>query len=176
MSINVDGRENPNRKQQQTAYRFWAPIYDQVYGHFLKSAQRELANRAGSAPGRVLEIGVGTGLVLPLYPKECQITGIDISDEMLSRARSKVTEHRMTHVKELQAMDACNMSFDDASFDTVALPFVITLIPDTENLLDECARVLRPAGQIVIVSKISKNDGAMRRLQRAVSPVAQAAA
>ncbi|MBD9390584.1 methyltransferase domain-containing protein [Agrobacterium sp. AGB01] len=173
MSIHTVRQDNPRREQQQKAYRFWAPMYDEVYGYFLKSAQRELASRAGSIKGHVLEIGVGTGLVLPLYPRECQITGIDISEEMLVRARSKIREHRLSHVKELHAMDACNMSFEDASFDTISLPFVITLIPNTEGLLDECARVLKPKGQIVIVSKINKTEGTMRRLQRAVSPIAK---
>jgi len=173
MNMHASRRENPNREQQQKAYRFWAPVYDQVYGFFLNSAQRELAKRAGSTAGSILEIGVGTGLVLPLYPRECRVTGIDISDDMLSRARSKVREGTYNHVEGLHAMDACNMSFDEASFDTVSLPFVITLIPDTERLLDECARVLKPKGQIVIVSKISKTDGDIRGWQRAVSPIAQ---
>jgi phosphatidylethanolamine/phosphatidyl-N-methylethanolamine N-methyltransferase len=121
MNIHTVRQDNLHREQQQKAYRFCAPMYDEVYGHFLKSAQRELANRAGSITGDVLEIGVGTGLVLPLYPRDCQITGIDISEEMLARARSKIREHRLSHVRELHAMDACNMSFEDASFDTISL-------------------------------------------------------
>lgn len=173
MNMHAVEQENPNSEKQKKAYRFWAPIYDEVYGFFLKSAQHELANRVGATAGSILEIGIGTGLVLPLYPKECQVTGIDISDEMLSRARKKVLDDGYNNVKGLYTMDACNMTFDDETFDTISLPFVITLIPDTESLLDECARVLKPKGQIVIVSKISKTDGAIGRLQRAFSPIAQ---
>lgn len=173
MNRHVSLREQSNHKQQRNAYRFWAPVYDNFYGLFLKRAQIELASRAGENGGEILEVGVGTGLVLPLYPSTCTLTGIDISDDMLSKARQKLSRKSFAHVKDLQVMDACNMSFPTASFDVVSLPFVITLIPNTHALLDECARVLKPNGKIVIVSRINENAGIMRRLSQAVSPVAQ---
>lgn len=165
--------KSSNRLQQQKAYRFWAPVYDRVYGFFLKRAQVELAARAAAAGRDILEIGVGTGLVLPLYPPESRVTGIDLSKEMLSKAQQRTKVQSLSHVKALHVMDACHLEFEDASFDVVALAFVIPLIPDTDRLLAECARVLRPGGEIIIVSKINGSDGAMRGLERLVSPAAQ---
>lgn len=161
------------REQQRKAYRFWAPIYDRVYGYFLRPAQVELARCAGNVAGDVLEIGVGTGLVLPLYPPTTTVTGIDLSQDMLLRAKQKVALGSMPHVKALHVMDACDLSFDDNSFDVISLPFVMPLIPDTDRLLSECARVLRPKGEIVIVSKITDSAGAVRRVEQLVSPLAQ---
>ncbi|MEJ1175879.1 class I SAM-dependent methyltransferase [Agrobacterium sp. CMT1] len=162
----------PNRAQQQKAYRFWAPVYDRVYGFFLKRAQMELARRVGGAGRDILEIGVGTGLVLPLYPPASNVTGIDISADMLRKAKTKAAGGSLPHVKALHVMDACETTFPDASFDVISLPFVITLIPDTGRLLSECARVLKPRGEIVIVSKITDSSGAVRRIEQMVSPVA----
>ncbi|WP_332304437.1 class I SAM-dependent methyltransferase [Rhizobium sp. GR12] len=173
MSDDVGRTVSPNREQQQKAYRFWAPVYDGIYGFFLKRAQTELALRVADAGRDILEIGVGTGLVLPLYSPGSSVTGIDISEEMLVKAKAKIAEGTLPHVKALHVMDACDMEFPDASFDVVSLPFVIPLIPDTDRLLSECARVLRPRGEIIIVSKITTSEGAMRRVEQLVSPLVQ---
>lgn len=161
------------RTQQKKAYKIWAPVYDNIYRGFLDRAQRELAHRAGQGGRDILEIGVGTGLVLPHYPRESVVTGIDISEEMLGKAKAKMARGDLPHVRELRVMDACHLQFEDASFDVVTLPFVITLVPDTEQLLSECVRVLRPGGQIVIVSKISKGGGISGFVEDAVSPIAE---
>ncbi|NTJ44874.1 class I SAM-dependent methyltransferase [Agrobacterium larrymoorei] len=159
--------------RQQKAYKIWAPIYDRLYGGFLERAQRELAQRAGTSGRDILEIGVGTGLVLPLYPSTSIVTGIDISQEMLNKAQAKKDAGHLPHVRQLQVMDAGHLNFEDNSFDVVTLPFVITLIPDTDQLLSECSRVLRPDGEIIIASKISKGGGVSGLLEDAVSPIAK---
>lgn len=159
--------------RQQKAYKVWAPIYDRLYGGFLERAQRELADRAGQAGQEILEIGVGTGLVLPLYPRTSAVTGIDISEDMLSKAQAKKDAGQLPHVRQLRVMDGGHLQFDDASFDVVTLPFVITLVPDTDQLLSECARVLKPGGEIIIASKISKGGGFSGLVEDTVSPIAQ---
>ncbi|NTZ63755.1 class I SAM-dependent methyltransferase [Agrobacterium tumefaciens] len=101
------------------------------------------------------------------------MTDIDISEEILVKAKAKIAEGALPHVKESHVMDACDMAFPDASFDVVSLPFVIPLIPDADRLLSECARVLRSRGEIIIVSKITTSEGAMRRVEQLVSPLVQ---
>ncbi|WP_233284840.1 class I SAM-dependent methyltransferase [Agrobacterium tumefaciens] len=162
-----------NRAQQQRAYRFWAPVYDRVYGLLLKRAQMELARCAGDTGRDILEIGVGTGLVLPLYPRGSSVTGIDLSAHMLDKAKTRVADRSLSHVKALHVMDGCETTFPDASFDVISLPFVIPLIPDTNRLLSECARVLKPSGEIIIVSRITDSGGAIRLMEQMVSPVAK---
>ena len=159
--------------QQVRAYKIWAPVYDRIYRGFLDRAQRMLATRAGEAGSDILEIGAGTGLVLALYPKDSAVTGIDISEAMLAKAREKQARGALAHVRALLVMDAHHLTFADASFDVVTLPFVITLIPDTNRLLNECARVLRPGGEIIIASKFGKVGGVAGFVEDAVSPLAK---
>jgi len=167
-NMHVDSRE-----QQKRAYKTWAPVYDFVFKVFLDRAQRVLAERAGKGGREILEIGVGTGLVLPHYPRSSVVTGIDISEDMLFKAKAKLARGGFDHVRALKVMDACNLEFAEASFDVVTLPFVITLIPDAEKLLAECARVLRPEGQIVIVSKIGRRARLWGRFEETLSPLAR---
>ena len=101
------------------------------------------------------------------------MTDIDISEEILVKAKAKIAEGALLHVKESHVMDACDMAFPDECFDVVSLPFVIPLIPDADRLLSECARVLRSRGEITIVSKITTSEGAMRRVEQLVSPLVQ---
>jgi phosphatidylethanolamine/phosphatidyl-N-methylethanolamine N-methyltransferase len=156
---------------QKKAYAAWANIYDKVYEKILANAQRKLA-RAASACGRsILEIGVGTGLVLRHYPESVEVVGVDLSEPMLGKAVEKVSRERLGHVVGVAAMDACRLGFADGRFDAVTLPFVITLVPDPEGALDEAARVLRPGGEIVIASKLGDEEGLVAKIEAAVAPV-----
>jgi phosphatidylethanolamine/phosphatidyl-N-methylethanolamine N-methyltransferase len=163
-----------NRKttqHQQQVYRRWAPIYDGVYRNLLCDGQLTLARLAAAAGNEILEIGVGTGLVLRHYPRCCRVTGIDISEHMIAKAREKVARYGLHHVRALQVMDARHLEFADERFDAVCLPFVITLIPEPERALDECARVLRPSGEIIIASKMGTGAGIQGAIEDAVAPI-----
>src|SRR3954451_12046355 len=151
MSVDLEG--------QRRAYARWAPVYDRVYHKFLADAHRRTAAAAAAAGPDILEVGVGTGLVLPNYPAHCRVAGVDLSEDMLRKAVDKVRGTPLRHVRLIAAMDACRLGFRAAAFDAVALPFVITLVPDPEQALTECARVLKPGGEIVIASKLGKDAG-----------------
>ncbi|MCG6122881.1 MAG: class I SAM-dependent methyltransferase [Microvirga sp.] len=156
---------------QKRAYERWAPFYDKVYNRLLSDAHRKTALAAAESGREILEVGVGTGLVLPYYPPDTQVIGVDLSFHMLERARDKALSGAAPHVRLVAAMDACRLGFADASFDAVAVPFVITLVPDPEGALDECARVLRPGGEIVISSKLGYDAGLQAKIEEMVAPM-----
>lgn len=158
-------------RQQQRAYRLWAPVYDAVYSRVLGQAHRELARRARAAGRAILEVGVGTGLVLPHYGRDCHVEGIDVSPHMIAKAQKKVRSQALSHVGKLCLMDARQLQFADATFDAVTLPFVITLLDDPEAALDECARVVKPGGEIVIASRVSTGGMVQARLERLAAPL-----
>jgi phosphatidylethanolamine/phosphatidyl-N-methylethanolamine N-methyltransferase len=156
---------------QQRVYEKWAPVYDKVYHKLLSDAHRRTATTAAAAGDDILEVGVGTGLVLRHYPSRCRVTGVDLSVHMLKKAVEKVEEKGLSHVGLLASMDACRLGFRDASFDAVAVPFVITLVPDPEGALDEIRRVLRPGGEIVVTSKLGADTGLQARVESRLAPL-----
>lgn len=156
---------------QKRAYAKWAPIYDKVYVKLLADAQRKAARAAAACGPQILEVGVGTGLVLPYYPPNAQVTGIDLSFHMLQKAVDKKVSRGLSQVGLLAAMDACNLGFADESFDAITVPFVITLVPDPEGALDEMYRVLKPGGEIVIASKLGADEGATMHVEAALAPL-----
>lgn len=157
---------------QRRVYARWAPIYDKVYHKLLADAHRRTALAAAAAGPDVLEVGVGTGLVLPHYPAHTRVVGVDLSPHMLAKAREK--QALLPHVRLLAAMDACRLGFADARFDAVSVPFVITLVPDPEAALDEFARVLKPGGEIVISSKLGRDEGLVPAIEEAIAPLMKA--
>jgi phosphatidylethanolamine/phosphatidyl-N-methylethanolamine N-methyltransferase len=156
---------------QRRVYERWAPFYDKVYNKLLSDAHRKTAEAAASCGPDILEVGVGTGLVLPYYPKDSRVVGVDLSQHMLERARAKMLSGAIPHVQLVAAMDACRLGFRDKTFDAVAVPFVITLVPDPEGALDECARVLKDQGEIVISSKLGRDQGFQMGIEDAIAPL-----
>ncbi len=163
--------ERDTIQHQRRVYQHWAPIYDRVYRRLLRDGHRTVARLAAEAGTEILEVGVGTGLVLEHYPRACAVTGIDLSEHMIARAKEKVLRDRLAHVRDLRVMNAHQLDFVDSSFDAVCLPFVVTLIPDPERALDECARVLRPGGEIIIASKLGDGRGLQGAIENAVAPL-----
>jgi phosphatidylethanolamine/phosphatidyl-N-methylethanolamine N-methyltransferase len=161
----------------EKAYARWAPVYDLVFGAVFERGRRAAiaaAERAcGPAGGRILEVGVGTGISLPDYSRLNRIVGVDISAPMLRKAAERVAEHKLTNVEALAVMDAEHLGFPDASFDVVVAQYVITTVPDPEATLDEFVRVLKPGGEIVLVNHIGAEAGLRRAIEQWFSPVAR---
>ena len=133
----------------QTAYARWAPIYDAVCGPVMVKGRRAAAAAARAIGGKILEVGVGTGLSFDDYDTSTEITGIDMSAPMLEKARAKMTSGKYPFVKAVHQMDAHQMTFADATFDCVVAQFVITLVANPEQVLSECHRVVKPGGRII---------------------------
>jgi phosphatidylethanolamine/phosphatidyl-N-methylethanolamine N-methyltransferase len=155
------------------AYARWAPVYDLVFGAVFERGRQAAIAAAERIGGRILEVGVGTGISLPDYSRVNRICGVDISEPMLRKAQQRVAELELTHVEGLWVMDAEHLSFPDASFDVVVAQYVITTVPNPEATLDEFARVLRPGGEIVLVSRVGAEAGLRRALERWFAPAAR---
>jgi phosphatidylethanolamine/phosphatidyl-N-methylethanolamine N-methyltransferase len=155
------------------AYARWAPVYDLVFGAVFERGRHAAIAAAERIGGRILEVGVGTGISLPHYSKNCSLCGIDISAPMLRKAQERVAELKLTHVEGLWVMDAEYLSFPDESFDVVVAQYVITTVPNPEATLDEFARVLKPGGEIVLVSRVGAEAGLRRSLEHWFQPAAR---
>lgn len=157
----------------QKVYDFYSPFYDFLFGWIEEPRLRRGIEALGIEPGQqVLDIGVGTGISLPLYPKSCRVVGIDQSPGMLAKARRKVRRLRLSHV-ELHAMDAQNLQFADASFDRVFSSLVISVVPDPVRMVQEILRVARPGARIVIVNHFRSPNRLLGGFEDVVTPVTQ---
>jgi phosphatidylethanolamine/phosphatidyl-N-methylethanolamine N-methyltransferase len=153
----------------KAAYRRYARIYDVVFGAVLQPGRRAVLDALMLEPGdRVLEVGVGTGISLPLYPRDVRITGIDVSSEMLERARARVARARLKNVEALLEMDAEQMAFPDASFDKVVAMYVVSVVPRPGKLLEELHRVCKPDGEIFIVNHFQSESPVVGAFERAI--------
>jgi len=142
------------------AYARWAPVYDAIFGVITNSAiDKTVGVMNALPPGRILEIGVGTGLALPRYKDGHRVSGIDLSTDMLERARKRVADKKITGVESLQEMDAENLAFEDHAFDVAVAMFLITVVPDPDKVLAEAVRVTRPGGRIILANHFSAESG-----------------
>jgi phosphatidylethanolamine/phosphatidyl-N-methylethanolamine N-methyltransferase len=156
----------------ERVYSAYSRVYDRIFGKVFQDSREVLASSLELRPGsQVLEVGVGTGLVLPLYPSHCRVTGIDLSEGMLAKARERVEALGLSHVVALERMDASQMTFADDTFDVVVAAYVVTAVPDHRALMREIIRVARPNARILLVNHFVNGSGLLAALERAVSPV-----
>jgi phosphatidylethanolamine/phosphatidyl-N-methylethanolamine N-methyltransferase len=155
------------------AYARWAPIYDFVFGAVFERGRKASVAAAERIGGRILEVGVGTGISLPEYRWTTRVVGVDLSMPMLRKAKVRVRGHGLSNVDGLAVMDAQHLAFEEASFDVVVAQYVITAVPDPEATLDEFARVLKPGGEIVLVNHIGAENGARKAFELAFAPLAR---
>jgi phosphatidylethanolamine/phosphatidyl-N-methylethanolamine N-methyltransferase len=155
----------------RTAYRRWAKIYDTGFGWISRTARREVVAAVNRTLGtRVLEVGVGTGLALPLYDTAKRVTGIDLSADMLAQARQRVGEIGLRNIEDLLEMDAQATSFPDHSFDIAVGMFVASVVPNPRALVKELQRVVRPGGKILFVNHFAAERGPVWWVERAMAP------
>jgi phosphatidylethanolamine/phosphatidyl-N-methylethanolamine N-methyltransferase len=156
----------------RTAYRRQAAFYDHAFGTVSASARHRAIDAVNALPGAdVLEVGVGTGLALPLYTADKRVTGIDLSADMLARARERVSARGLRNVVALMEQDAEATSFPDDSFDIAAAMFVASVVPHPEQLLAELRRVVRPGGHILFVNHFSARGGPRLAVEQAMAPL-----
>ena len=159
------------KRQVKRAYKFYAPAYDFVFDWIFHPG-REQAMRLLDIKrnDHVLEVGIGTGLNLPLYPTHCHSTGIDLSEEMLEKAQDKIIELGLNSVT-LKVMDATVMDFGDSEFDSAVATYTISAVPDPVGVLREMRRVVKPGGSIVLLNHFRSDRRVVGRLEDLVSPV-----
>jgi len=157
-------RTDLDKETISKAYARWAPVYDLVFGAVFERGREAAVAAAERVGGRILEVGIGTGMSLADYSRTSRICGVDISEPMLRKAQERVLELGLSNVEGLWVMDAEHLSFPDASFDVVVAQYVITTVPNPEATLDECARILKPGGEIVLVSPGGRGSGIAARL------------
>lgn len=158
----------------QTAYRRYAHFYDFVFGSIFHPGRCSAIDHLHCQPGeRILEVGVGTGLSLPLYPSTVKVVGIDLSEAMLEKAKTKAEKEKLSHVEDLLTMNAQDMKFPDDSFDKVVAMYVASVVPDKRQLVNEISRVCKPGGTIIFLNHFESNNLIMKKLEALLKPFAK---
>jgi len=155
------------------AYARWAPVYDLVFGKVFERGRKASIAAAERIGGRILDVGIGTGISLMDYARSNRVVGVDYSEAMLRKAHERVRDHKLDHVAALAVMDAQRLGFADGFFDVVVAQYVITAVPDPERSLDEFARVVRPGGEIILVNHLGAETGFRRVFERGFAPIAR---
>ncbi len=151
-------------------YEKLASVYDYTFGPSLHRGRIQAIQRMGIRPGdRILEVGVGTGINLALYPSGCAITGVDLSGPMLEKARERAIKKGIRDVRLLE-MDAADMKFPDDTFDIVYAPYLISVVPDPVRVAHEMCRVCRPGGKIIVLNHFRSPNLVLSRIERLISP------
>jgi phosphatidylethanolamine/phosphatidyl-N-methylethanolamine N-methyltransferase len=155
------------------AYRRYAKVYDFYFGAVFQPGRKAVVDKINWRAGdRVLEVGVGTGLSLPLYPSFVKVTGIDISAEMLARAHARCAREGLANVR-LNLMDAENMQFADDAFDKVIAMYVASCVPNPTALVDEMRRVCKPSGELIIVNHFQSDNPVIGRVENLLAPLSR---
>jgi len=156
------------------AYRRYARLYDLYFGAVFQPGRKAVIQGMQCRPGEhILEVGVGTGLSLPLYPADVRVTGIDISEEMLERARVRVERNRIDGRVGLHVMDAERMDFPDNTFDKVVAMYVVSVVPHPVRLVDEMRRVCKPDGDIFIVNHFHSPNPFVGKVETLLAPLSR---
>lgn len=164
-----------NADAVKLAYRRWAKVYDTVFGTVSSFGRRCAVKKVNSLPGtKILEVGVGTGLALPAYHKDKRITGIDLSTDMLEKARQRVRKEKIDNVDALIEMDAEATTFETASFDIAVGMFVASVVPHPDKLFHELQRVVKPGGYILFVNHFIAQNGLRYYIERIMAPASKA--
>ena len=161
----------PSRAGVAQIYRRWAPVYDLVFGGLFNRGRQAAIAASGRIGGRILDVGVGTGIALPYYAPTATVFGVDLSEAMLRRAQARVAALGLRNVAGLAVMDAERLAFPDASFDVVVAQYVVNTVPHPEATLDEFARVLKPGGEMVLLNRVGAEAGPRRAVERWLMPL-----
>jgi len=171
----VDHNESKTMDLHDTirTYRLFSGSYDIVFGPVFHPGRKDAVRIANDRPGqRILEVGVGTGLSLPHFRPDSRVTGIDVSTEMLAKAQRRAKRLRLTHVEDLQVMDAENLEFPDSSFDAVLALYVASVVPNPARFAAEMRRVCIPGGTIVVVNHFTSDNLLLRLIEKRLARIA----
>ncbi len=154
----------------RSAYAKWAPIYNAVFSLIFYSGRKAASRAANRYSGQLLDVGVGTGLALADYGAQLQVTGVDLSPEMLAKAHEKAAKENLSNVLALHEMDATNLQFADETFDVTVSMFVITITPEPDKMFAELMRVTKHGGEIILLNHYAESKGFIGWLERVAAP------
>jgi phosphatidylethanolamine/phosphatidyl-N-methylethanolamine N-methyltransferase len=155
----------------ERVYEKLAVVYDLIFGPTLHPGRIEALKKMNIRPGdHVLEVGVGTGINLPLYPRDCSIVGVDLSEPMLEKARDRVVEKGLRNCRVME-MDAAKMAFPDESFDIVYAPYLISVVPDPVKVAQEMKRVCKKGGRVIILNHFKSDNRLLAKIETMISPL-----
>jgi phosphatidylethanolamine/phosphatidyl-N-methylethanolamine N-methyltransferase len=156
----------------QKSYRRWAPVYDMAFGRITQGGRILAARHVNATGGSVLEVGIGTGLALGYYAARVQVTGIDLSAEMLAEAEVRAAKLGLSNLEGLHQMDARQIDLPDASFDHVAAMHIMSVVPEPERVLAEMVRLCRPGGSVLIANHFAGVSRGWALAERVAAPLA----
>ncbi|MGL4637488.1 MAG: class I SAM-dependent methyltransferase [Beijerinckiaceae bacterium] len=162
-------RDLPNATVEK-AYSYWVWIYDGVCGPIFRSAHVAITDAANRIGGHVMEVGIGTGLLLPRYRRDMRITGVDLSEKMLEKARDAVQSGTVQAQVALEVGDIHTLEHPEQTYDAIVFPFVLTLVSNPETALDNCRRMLKPGGEILVVSHFQSRTPWIARFEQWLAP------
>ena len=160
-------REESTKKQ----YDGWAWFYDHTFGALVARRQKRALEQVRAKPGdRVLDLGVGTGMTLPHYPKDVSVVGVDLSLGMLKKAAIKINDNGLHHCSLIQT-DAMLPPFADESFDHVVITHVISVVSEPHKLLQWAQRLVKPGGRIVMLNHFQSTQPVVAWIEKVLNPV-----
>jgi phosphatidylethanolamine/phosphatidyl-N-methylethanolamine N-methyltransferase len=156
----------------ERSYRRWAPVYDLAFGRITNGGRILAARHVNAAGGSVLEVGIGTGLALDYYAPAVQVTGIDLSADMLAEAEVRARRKGLRNVAGLHRMDARQIDLADGAFDHIAAMHIMSVVPEPERVLDEMVRLCRPGGSVMIANHFAGRADGWSVAERLAAPLA----
>ncbi|MGD2171186.1 MAG: methyltransferase domain-containing protein [Gammaproteobacteria bacterium] len=163
--------DQPHRRSQ-LGYRLFAPVYDLVFGSSLQAGRRLAIAALDARPGeRILEVGVGSGLSLSMYPLDAFVVGIDISSDMLSRARRRIDRAQSSNMQTLFRMDVERLAFADARFDKAVVMYALSGFPEPVRAMAEIQRVCKPGATLVLVNRFRSSRPVTRLADILLAPI-----
>jgi len=152
-------------------YAAYSNVYDVLFKRFFYPRIRNAITTMDIRPGElVLDVGVGTGLSFPVFPRDCKVVGIDLSREMLKKAKKKIDENRLENINVL-SMDAMSIGFADNTFDKVFLSHVVTVVPDPYRMMQEVKRVCKKDGVVVVVNHFKSKNPLIELCEKWMNPL-----
>ncbi|MBH0236296.1 class I SAM-dependent methyltransferase [Methylobrevis albus] len=155
------------------AYARWAPVYDHIFGPIMDGSRRAAVAALPAGARKVLEVGVGTGISLPFYPRGVDVVGIDLSPDMLAIARRRIARHGLSTSATVHEMDASAMTFADGAFDAVMAMYVMTVVPDPAAVLSEIRRVVKPGGRVLVLGHFAADSGPKAFFGTLLAPISR---